>query len=327
MIPFLTTFSDSFVLAVAAWPFIAYALTIPVMIVQYRRYNRLRIRRVAGTYLFILYMLGLVSFTLYPMPDDPVAFCQAYMVSPQLVPFQFISDLRTDGLRALFPVGMNLAFFVPLGVFARLFFGWRFRTALIASFFVSMAIETAQLTGGFGLYPCSYRQFNVDDLMINSVGGALGYLLAMALPEAEVERARKGEVVRKAGLFRHATAVVLDQAIAQAANVPVIFTIYLFSDLQTVLNIRDTSLFIVTFVVVAVIPYIARGWSIGGAVVRLNHDDEPRTFWRRTLFYLARAVLLMIILFPPFSNTVRSLTILFVLIVWWRRKKLPYQLL
>jgi glycopeptide antibiotics resistance protein len=327
MIPYLSTFSDSFILAIASWPFIAYALTIPVMVIQYRRYNRLRVRRLMGTYLFILYMLGLVSFALYPLPDDRLASCQDYLVSPQLMPFLFIRDLGTDGLRALLPVGMNVVFFVPLGVFAGVFFGWRLRTALIASFFVSMVIETAQLTGGFGLYPCSYRQFNVDDLMINTLGGLLGYVLALALPEAEVERARKGEVIRKAGLFRHTTAVVIDQAVAQAANVPVIFAAYLFSDLQTVLNIRDTSLFVVTFVVVAVIPYIARGWSIGGAVVRLNHDDESRAIRRRTLFYMARAVLLMTILFPPFSNTVRSLAILLVLIVWWRRKKLPYQLL
>ena len=327
LISYLLSFSDSFILAIAAWPFIAYALTIPVMVVQYRKYNRLIIWRIIGTYLFILYMLGLVSFTLYPMPDDPITFCQDYRLSPQLMPFRFISDLSIDGLRTLIPTGLNLAFFLPLGVFARFFFGWRLRTAVFVSLFVSLVIETAQLTGGFGLYPCSYRMFNVDDLMINTLGGVLGYGLVLALPQTEVQSAKRGEVVKEAGLFRHATAFLIDQAISQFANLLIVLAIYLLFDTQTALNIRDNSLFIITFVVMAVMPYIARGWSIGGLMVRLNHDDQSRTFWRRTLFYLARAVLLMIILFPPYSDMVRSATILFIFIVWWRRNKLPYQLL
>jgi glycopeptide antibiotics resistance protein len=39
----------------------------------------------------------------------------------------------------------------------------------------------AQLTGIWGLYPCAYRQFNVDDLMLNAIGVVVGFLMARGL--------------------------------------------------------------------------------------------------------------------------------------------------
>ena len=39
---------------------------------------------------------------------------------------------------------------------------------------LTCGIELSQLTGIWGIYPCAYRQFNVDDLLMNFTGVCLG---------------------------------------------------------------------------------------------------------------------------------------------------------
>ena len=52
------------------------------------------------------------------------------------------------------------------------------RNVIILTFLLSLAIELAQLTGLFFIYPGSYRLFDVDDLMLNTLGGFAGTVLA-----------------------------------------------------------------------------------------------------------------------------------------------------
>jgi glycopeptide antibiotics resistance protein len=44
-----------------------------------------------------------------------------------------------------------------------------------------LAVELTQLTGIWGLYPCPYRQFDVDDLILNTTGVVIGFALARVL--------------------------------------------------------------------------------------------------------------------------------------------------
>ena len=55
------------------------------------------------------------------------------------------------------------------------------RTALGAGFALSLAVELTQITGTWGLYPCAYRKFDVDDLVLNTLGVVVGFLLAKRL--------------------------------------------------------------------------------------------------------------------------------------------------
>src|SRR5699024_12280953 len=41
--------------------------------------------------------------------------------------------------------------------------------------------EITQLTGVYGIYNCPYRIFDVDDLLLNSTGALVGFLLAPIL--------------------------------------------------------------------------------------------------------------------------------------------------
>ena len=70
-------------------------------------------------YAMVLYLLALVLFTLYPAPDNSASFCAYHKLQPQLIPLGSISDIPTEGLRAILQVAMNMVFFVPMGgVFA-----------------------------------------------------------------------------------------------------------------------------------------------------------------------------------------------------------------
>ena len=72
---------------------------------------------------------------------------------------------------------MNIVFFVPLGIFMKAYFHKHWKFALLSGFLLSMLIEVTQLTGVFGLYPCSYRLFDVNDLITNTFGCLLGFIL------------------------------------------------------------------------------------------------------------------------------------------------------
>ena len=108
----------------------------------------------------------------------------------QLNPFQSFLDLAdyaaSNGLLAtltssvLLQVVMNVVFFVPLGFFL----AYRGRhslgaTALIG-LVISPAIELTQGTGLWGLAPCPYRLADVDDLLTNTAGALLGWLIGRA---------------------------------------------------------------------------------------------------------------------------------------------------
>ena len=124
----------------------------------------------------------------------------------QLIPFTFVADIvreahlaSSGGLddaiksilvnRAFYQVIMNLLMFVPLGIYLRYYFHCSFKKTVFISFLLSLFFELTQLSGLYFIYPRGYRLFDVDDLMINTVGGVVGYLLAGPLTKLLPSRA------------------------------------------------------------------------------------------------------------------------------------------
>ncbi len=71
-----------------------------------------------------------------------------------------------------------MALFVPLG-----FLLWRLVPggawgALAVAVACSLSIEVTQGTGLWFIYDCAYRVFDVDDVLANTLGAALGLALA-----------------------------------------------------------------------------------------------------------------------------------------------------
>ncbi|BDR52102.1 hypothetical protein KIM372_00090 [Bombiscardovia nodaiensis] len=86
MLHYIGSFSSSFAMSIAMWPLASLLLTLPVLALIYHRYHRLRFVSAMTAYLVILYLLSLVFFTLWPMPDDRAAFCATHNYPAQLHP-------------------------------------------------------------------------------------------------------------------------------------------------------------------------------------------------------------------------------------------------
>ena len=158
---------------------------------------------------WILYLAGLLIFTLLPLPSDPVAACAAIIHWDNFTPlgsFVAVADQFRDGERlrgTLYALSilLNIALFVPLGSLAET--TWRIRrmrrapegapadgSRLARSIphrrvlawvaigcVVSCLIELTQYTGLFGVVPCSYRVVDIDDVIMNTLGTYAGVRL------------------------------------------------------------------------------------------------------------------------------------------------------
>lgn len=158
---------------------------------------------------WILYLAGLLIFTLLPLPSDPVAACAAIIHWDNFTPlgsFVAVADQFRDGeslrgtLYAL-SILLNIALFVPLGALAET--TWRIRrmrrapegapadgSRLARSIphrrvlawvaigcALSCLIELTQYTGLFGVVPCTYRVVDIDDVIMNTLGTYAGVRL------------------------------------------------------------------------------------------------------------------------------------------------------
>jgi uncharacterized RDD family membrane protein YckC len=66
---------------------------------------------------------------------------------------------------------------VPLGAFLRYYAGRSLVVTGAVGLGTSLFFEGKQGTGVWGLYPCPYRLADVDDLLLNTTGAVLGWLL------------------------------------------------------------------------------------------------------------------------------------------------------
>ena len=158
---------------------------------------------------WILYLAGLLIFTLLPLPSDPVAACAAIIHWDNFTPlgsFVAVADQFRDGeslrgtLYAL-SILLNIALFVPIGALAETTWRiWRMRRApegapadgsrlarsiphrrvlawVAIGCVVSCLIELTQYTGLFGVVPCTYRVVDIDDVIMNTLGTYAGVRL------------------------------------------------------------------------------------------------------------------------------------------------------
>ncbi len=165
-----------------------FAMVVPLAVLpwvrhQYRRFGRLRGWSAFVAAGGVFYGCGLVAFTLFPLPDVTVDFCTRRRVFDywQLRPFESLDDIVRVGGPAVWQVLLNVVLFVPLGFLLRYRFRRGFLTSTAIGLAVSLCIELTQGTAVFGLYPCPYRLADVDDLMTNTAGAVVGWLVAVPL--------------------------------------------------------------------------------------------------------------------------------------------------
>ena len=129
--------------------------------------------------------LFFLLLTQHPFPDPAKLRCPDPGTTPNFQPFAFVAGIAdavfSGNSRALLTVG-------PLSSAANLalcaIIGWahsrrtdRLSHAVALGAGLTLAAELSQITGLWGVYPCPYRKFDVDDILLNVGGVVLGFLI------------------------------------------------------------------------------------------------------------------------------------------------------
>ena len=167
-------------IALQIGPFIALAFGLPYTIYGYVRTKSVDVWKCTYFYTFCLYFLCAYFVTWLPLPTaNTLANLKPMSEFIQLVPFQSFLDIKKETLfRDLAIIIFNVALTMPLGYFFKELFHVSLKKAVLAGFLISLLYEVTQLTGLFFIYPRAYRIFDIDDLIINTLGAYLGYSVA-----------------------------------------------------------------------------------------------------------------------------------------------------
>ena len=149
----------------------------------------MRKRGIIGTLLLLVYLAGVGLFT---GPSLAQIFL-GRLPQPrlELVPFadmiSVVKSPEAPGLGPFVNIAGNIALLFPLGLFLPLFWRWfeRAGRTIWWCFGTSLSIELIQLAAG--------GVTSVDDLLLNTLGGALGFAAAKLLMRAYPKLAPQGE--------------------------------------------------------------------------------------------------------------------------------------
>lgn len=287
------------------FPLIAFLFTIPYMIYIYRKYGSISPLRTLIVYSFILYLISAYFLVILPLPKISEV---AKYTTPrtQLIPFHFITDIIENSTLVLsdittyipaikesyiYNVGFNLLLFIPFGIYLRYYFKCSYKKTLFISFLLSLFFELTQLSGLYFIYPRPYRLFDVDDLIINTLGGSFGYLLTPLVSLVLPSRDKIDETSYKRGTrvsyIRRLIALMIDFLII---NIIVVF-ISIFNSS----NYTYISTVLLYFIINAL---VTKGSTIGKLIIKIKIvDKEGNTpkFYQ----YIIRYILLYGLLFLP----------------------------
>lgn len=220
--------------AAVLYPIVAVLFTLPYVAWSYRKYGSLWSLRVLVVYSFMLYMLCVYCLVILPLPTGEAAAALSGHRA-ELKPFHFVQDILAQAdLRPNQPASwltlvnnpafltnlLNVLMTIPFGIYLRYYFCCSWKRTLALSFLLSLFFELTQLSGLYFIYPGSYRLFDVDDLLMNTCGGMLGYALARPLTRWLPSREELDRVSfargRQVSLLRRILALFYDLAIGAA---------------------------------------------------------------------------------------------------------------
>lgn len=259
-----------------AFPIAAFLFTLPFLIVQYRKYGYINKFRGFILYLFLLYFMNAYFLVILPFPAsrDNLPMASGGL---QLVPFNFINDILKETSivinnpatylhllkeRAVLQVLFNILLTVPFGMVLRYYYRLGWLRCIVFTFLLSLFFELTQLTGLYGIYRHPYRVFDVDDLLMNTLGGIIGVLLAdwtsSLLPKVDRLDAHVDPAAKRVTYVRRGVAYLMDfclwsllQILLDAFRLP--FSFLLSSGIYFML-----------------IPYLTGGFTFGKWVVRIR---------------------------------------------------------
>lgn len=294
--------------AAILFPILAVLFTIPYIAWNYHKYGSVLSLRILIVYSFILYMLCAYCLVILPLPTGEAA-ANLSGHQAQLVPFTFLGDIARESdavlsqprtwltvfnSNAFLTTLFNLFLTMPFGMYLRYYFRCGWKRALVYSLLLSLFFELTQLSGLYFIYSGSYRLFDVDDLIVNTCGSMIGFVLARIamrfLPSRE-ELDRESFVRgRRVSLLRRIVAFIYDE-IAYAVLFIVVFLIW-------TANFGTMSVWVYALIWLAyfaLCPIVLRGQTIGHRLTKLRivSSGGGRVHWYQ---YALRYTLLFVLL-------------------------------
>ena len=275
--------------AIVVFPLIALLFSIPFVLHQYHKYGSINPFRVLIVYSFILYLITIYFLVILPLPNKEEVIYKPNMI--KLIPFGFINDFiressfvindPTTYLKAIkepcfYTVIFNIFMTIPFGMYLRYYFKCNFKKTLFISFILSLFFELTQLTGLYWLYSYPYRVFDVDDLIMNTLGGIIGYFIMgfvdNFLPTREKideDSLEAGEVVSG---FRRITMFSLDCFLY--------ILIFTFISLFISNKYIPLTVFVIYFIIY---PYFKNGQTLGSRFLNVRLEFKKYRFIKITL--------------------------------------------
>lgn len=296
---------SNIITAAIAFPFVAIILTVPLLVYHYHRYGSLTIMRSVILYSFMFYLVAAYCLIILPLPPRSVV---AHLTTPRynLVPFMFVREfvhathlvltqpssyLATLKQAATIQPLFNVFLTVPFGIYLRYFFKMSFKRTLLLSFTLSLFFELTQLSGLYGIYPRPYRLFDVDDLLLNTSGGLLGFYLqpmvTFFLPTRESLDQAAYDRGQKVSYFRRLLALAIDYCVLSIIT----FVITVIWRLLKLPAIHSAVLqyCLATGAYFLILPILWRGKTFGQALLQLqivaDHHQRWAVFWRQLLLF------------------------------------------
>ena len=294
--------------AAILFPILAVLFTIPYIAWNYHKYGSVLSLRILIVYSFMLYMLCAYCLVILPLPTGEAA-ANLSGHQAQLVPFTFLGDIARESdavlsqprtwltvfnSNAFLTTLFNLFLTMPFGMYLRYYFRCGWKRTLVYSLLLSLFFELTQLSGLYFIYSGSYRLFDVDDLIVNTCGSMIGFVLARIamrfLPSRE-ELDRESFVRgRRVSLLRRIVAFIYDE-IAYAVLFIVVFLIW-------TANFGTMSVWVYALIWLAyfaLCPIVLRGQTIGHRLTKLRivSSGGGRVHWYQ---YELRYTLLFVLL-------------------------------
>lgn len=282
------------------FPIIAMLVTFPFLVYQWRKHKYLNRFRAFIFYTFILYLMCAYFLVILPLPStrDVKSFQKAGTELYQLLPFSFISTIiketrvnindpfsyvRLFTERAFLQVAFNAILLSPLGVYLRYYFNRSLKSTIGICFLTSLFFEVTQITGLYGIYNSPYRLFDVDDLILNTLGGIIGYAITPIFRKFLPDTRKLDQNVEvngiKIGFVRRFIAFCIDFIIIIIISVPISFVAH------------EISISIAIFLYLVVGLYKSNGMTVGNYAVSIRVQGRgeklkfSEAFLRNALFY------------------------------------------
>ena len=307
--------------ALLLFPFLAAIITLPYIIIQYRKYGSILPIRVLIVYSFIFYLLCAYFLVVLPLPpiEEVAGYTKPIM---QLIPFASLKEFTMNSSLiwndpatyltalnepSLYLIIFNILLTVPFGVYLRYYFQCSWKKTLLFTFLLTLSFECLQLSALFGYYPRPYRLFDVDDLITNTLGGMLGYAITPVFAHFLVSRSRMDEKAydrgRSVSPLRRALAFFFDNLIILLTTAIITALILFLHDELLLISPANRICLIylaVVFLYLFILPILMHGRTLGKAAVKIKLvtlDGHPPHWYQYLLHFM---ILYGLILPAPF---------------------------